>query len=800
MIQASPRLSWVLVGCALSTIAGCGGASSRYLSYVQRGEQYLAAGNLDKASVEFRNALQIKPRDARARYELGQVEERRGNAREALGSYLAAIEGDPSYTQARVGAGRVLVFAGLAPRALAVVEPGLKQHPDDPQLLTVRGAARAQSKDITGALADAERAVKIAPQDENAVALLASLYQQQGETARAIDLVAGALTHLPDSVDLREVLASLYLAADENPRAEAQLQKIVALAPRDLPRRYQLAGFYVRTGNLDAAQHVLEDAVRVAPDNSGAKLALVDFVASRRSRAQGEQTLRDYIAREPGNDDLRLGLGTLLQRTGTPAEAIAAYQEIITRDPAGKDAVVARDRIAAIQVAGGHVEEASKQLAAALRENPRDNEALTMRGSIALERGDAAAAIEDFRAVLHDRPSAVPLQRALARAYVASGQDALAEETLRNAMQAAPGDTPVSIDLAQLLLRTSRADAATTLLEETVRKAPQDPAAREALGRVYLATRDYAKARTAAEDLKTLAPRAAAGPYLAGLVAQQQGRFDDSQHEFERALQLAPSSMEALSALARVQLAHGQGAAAVARVRSYAVEHATDAAAVNLLGEALIATKSYAQAAEQLNRAIQLAPRWALPYNNLALARLASQDQAGAVDAYLAGLKQLPDEPQLVAGLANLYEQQGQVDRAIALYQELNARNPRLELAANNLAMLLANYRTDERSLDRARDLTAAFAGSSDAALLDTNGWVRLKLGDVADALPALEHAVERAPDSKVIHYHLAIAQLKAGQRDKARANLEMALSGAAHFTGSNDARATLNKLNAGTG
>jgi hypothetical protein len=27
-----------------------------------------------------------------------------------------------------------------------------------------------------------------------------------------------------------------------------------------------------------------------------------------------------------------------------------------------------------------------------------------------------------------------------------------------------------------------------------------------------------------------------------------------------------------------------------------------------------------------------------------------------------------------------------------------------------------------------------------------------------------------------------------------------MALSGAAHFTGSNDARATLNKLNAGTG
>ena len=72
---------------------------------------------------------------------------------------------------------------------------------------------------------------------------------------------------------------------------------------------------------------------------------------------------------------------------------------------------------------------------------------------------------------------------------------------------------------------------------------------------------------------------------------------------------------------------------------------------------------------------------------------------------------------------------------------------------------------------------------------------MRFKLGDLNDALPTLERAAERSPQSKVIHYHLAMAELKAGQRDKARTNLETALSGTPRFTGTDEARATLNTL-----
>jgi len=189
-----------------------------------------------------------------------------------------------------------------------------------------------------------------------------------------------------------------------------------------------------------------------------------------------------------------------------------------------------------------------------------------------------------------------------------------------------------------------------------------------------------------------------------------------------------------------------------------------------------------------------------VPYRNLAQVKIAKQDFAGAIGVYLAGLQATQQELRLATDLAALYEQQGRFDDAIQTYDALNKRFPKLELAANNLAMLLATYRKDEASLARARDLTAPFVGSENGALLDTHGWVRLKLGDLNEALPVLERAADRAPDSRVIRYHLGMAQFKAGQRDKARTSLENALQGSSSFAGRDEARITLAQLKSSAG
>jgi Flp pilus assembly protein TadD len=77
---------------------------------------------------------------------------------------------------------------------------------------------------------------------------------------------------------------------------------------------------------------------------------------------------------------------------------------------------------------------------------------------------------------------------------------------------------------------------------------------------------------------------------------------------------------------------------------------------------------------------------------------------------------------------------------------------------------------------------------------------VRFRRGDNDEALAALERAAELAPQSGVMRYHLGMAQMKAGQHDKAKQSLEKALAMTPRFPGSDEARASLATLQKGAG
>lgn len=783
-------------------LTGCGGAHTRYLSHLDRGKQYLADGNLDKASIEFRNALQIQPKDAVALYLNGKVAEARSNIREAYSYYQASLDADSKYDPARAGAGKMLIFAHAAKRALDIVEPGLEAHPDNADLLAVRAAAHQQLKDNEAARADAERAVQLQPTNENALAILAALYADAKDYQRGIALVAAALSRSPNSAELREVLTNLYLLSGQSALADEQMRKIVELKPQELAPRSQLALHLIRNHDLDAAQRVLEEAVRALSKSKSqanadqAKLMLVDFISRERSRAQGEKTLRDFIAKEPDNFDLQLGLGILLQRTGTAADALTVYHQIVTRAGTGPKGLMARNRMAAIYVAQRQFAPARKLVAEVLQKNPRDDDALILRATLAMQDNNPGDAIADLRAVLRDQPNSAALQRSLATAYLAKDQPALAEEALRAALKSAPKEPSVRLELAQLLARTDRMPQSVALLEETVKLLPDNLPAREGLIRGYLAAGNVPAAKAAAEELKVRQPQSAAGFYYAGLVAVREKRLADAETSFASALKSQPGRRDVLDSLVRVQVARGSYDAAIGTVRTALEQDSNNVELLNLLGELYLDRKDLKQAGDLFARASAQDPRQWQPLRNLARVKLASNDVEGAAGQYRVALKVAPTEAQLVADAAGFYEKQGRIDEAIAGYEALYKGNPRAQqFAANNLAMLLVTYKSDQLSLDRALDLTSSFSTSDNGTLLDTVGWVRFKRGEFRDALPTLERAAERSPESKVIRFHLAMTQLQLGLRDRARTNLESVLSGSSSFQGVDEARTALASL-----
>ena len=791
-------LNVVAVLALTALLAACGGAQSRFASHMKRGEAFYAAEDYAKASVEFRNAMQIEPLNAKARLAAGQAAERLGKPREALGLYQSVLDAAPDNLEARADLARLLLYGGATEPALKVIEPGLARHPDDPQLLTLRAGAESRQGKRDAAIADAERALKLAPNNEEAIQVRAGLYKQAGDLAAATTLVSEAIRQSPSSTVLRDMLADLYAAGGQPTRAEEQLRALIQLAPRKLQYRYQLAVFYSRANRLDDAQRVLEEAVTALPKSDEAKLTLVDFVSSRRTRAEGEQVLRGFIKREPDNYDLRLALGGLLQRSGALPEATATYDEVIRLDGTGSKGLVARNRLAALALQQGRYDEARRLTDEVLKNNPRDNDALTLQAGVALAKNDPGSAITDLRTVLRDQPDALAMRRLLAQAYEANGQPALAAEALRVAADQAPDDVGLSVALARVLRQTHQTEQAVTLLETAVRRAPKDVTARTLLAQAYLDKRDFAAARTAAHDLQTLSPDIPAGYHLAAMAAVGENRLGDAERDFEHALKLAPEAYDSLAALARLQIARGETDKAIERVKSATQGERPSAAALNLLGELYLLQKRTDPAIDAFRRAIDRTPKWWVPYRNLALARVAAGDAGSAMSAYEAGLKVSPNEPQLASELALLYETHGRANDAIALYEQLHRQNPQGDAIANALAMLLVTYRNDNASLDQARDLTSAFASSQDGSLLDANGWVHFKRGEYAQALPALQRAVQRSPDTKQYRYHLGMTELSLGQTERARSDLEAAVSGGARFAGSDEARTTLASLQKG--
>jgi predicted Zn-dependent protease len=788
--------SWLFAICSCALIVtGCGGAQARKAHHLEKGRSFLTAANFEKARVEFRNALQIAPNDSEARFENGVVDEKLGNPREAAQFYQGAIDSDKDNLRARVALGRLFLFGGAPERAIETINPGMAKHPDDPGLLTVRAAAREQLKDDAGALQDAQKAVQRAPTSEDAISVLAGIYKSENQTDKAEALLLDAIKRLPHTVDLRLVLAQFYASTGHEPEVEKLLTDLVAQNPAEKAHRLRLAQYYARLNRIDDAEKVLRDGIKAFPDERDLKIALIDFLAARRSRDVGEKELVAFIAQEPKDYPLRFALGGFYEQGKEPDKAAAVYRAVI--DAAGLDGpgITARNRLAAMRVQQNDVSGAEKLIAEVLAKNPRDNDALILRGNLALAQKDPKTAIADLRAVLRDQPNAAGVMRTLARAHLANGEPALAEETMRRAVEANPKDAGARMDLAQLLIQLGKPAQAETVVDELVKQQPNNMQALDVQFKAAAALKDLVLAKSAADAMVAVQPKSPLGVYYQGVVAEAEKRPKDALQLYAAALDLQPDASEPLEAITRVLVNEKRVPEALTRLDDSIARFPKVPVAPNLKGEVLLATQHPADAANAFKLAIEREPKWWTPYRNLAVAQTVAHDNDAATATLRDGIGKASDPIALEGELAGLYEHSGKVDEAIGVYDAELRRNPEADVAANNLAMLLVTYKKDSASLDRAKQLVARFSNSSNANFLDTYGWVLYKRGEGSAAVAALQNVVTKTPDSPVSLYHLGMAQALAGQSVAARDSLTRSLQSGKNFLGKDEAQATLDNL-----
>jgi len=778
---------------AILVLAGCESPEERAAGYVARAEQLLEEENLVKAELEVRNALQIEPNNADARFLLARVAESRGDFGEMAANLRAAVKSRPDFLEARLKLGTLYALSGAPDRANEQLVEVEKLAPNDPEVRVLKARLLAADGDLDAAAEELRVAITEKPDSMEAMGLLANVTAESDVDA-ALDIVDQAIASTEENRVLRILKVQLLERGGYLDRVESELRSIVADYPDEPVYSYQLARFLAGEGKVDDVEAVLGAVVARNPEDTEAKLALIQFTAGIRGPDEGQALLRRFIDESPDDHELRMVLARQLQVTGETEQAMAEYQKVV--DAAGNEdvALTATSRLAAIELGQDNTEAGEALIEEVIAVDSQNSEALLLRGALRYDRDELKDAVSDLRTVLRNQPENERAQLLLSRSHSKAGDFLLARDAYRRSIEMNPANVQATMELTRILVNESEFAKAEALLRDQTLVTPEDLNAPRALIAILVTNRRYDDALEEAQRVRELPERAAVGDFLSGGIYQARGQYEAAVNAFRASLDATPATREPLQGLISSLVRLERRDEAVSYLENLVAESPENLYAKTLLGQVLAGSGESDAAREIFEEALSGDSAWLPAYT--ALAGLEGGNSEAQIDVYRRGLEAVPNSQELALLLGTALERKGQFDEAIAAYEEVLRANPEMEVVANNLAALLADHRTDRGSFERARDLSEQFENSQNPAYLDTLGWVYYRLGEFDNAQPLLEKAVGAADTVPVLRYHLGMNYLAQNKPSLAREQLAAALeTPEIEFLGKAEAEAALAEI-----
>ncbi len=270
-----------------------------------------------------------------------------------------------------------------------------------------------------------------------------------------------------------------------------------------------------------------------------------------------------------------------------------------------------------------------------------------------------------------------------------------------------------------------------------------------------------------------------------------QGRdYAGARSSLNEVLSRNPDEIRALEILALSYVAQNQKPTALQIVREHAARRQKSAPVQYFSGQFLLRYGSRAEARAAFTSARAADPTFAAA--GFALADMDAIDgnldaARQALNALLAS-NQLPTAVQLRLGM--LEESAHNYTAATGHYRKVVESDPRNPVALNNLAYLLTDHGNQpDEALKYAQQ--AIEVDPENPAIQDTLGWVYYHKGVYRSAIKYLEAAVLKEGNPR-IKYHLAMACLRAGERERGKRTLEAALKAAPNLPEAKLAQAVL--------
>ncbi len=785
----SPFIKGMTLG-ALLLLTACQTAEERAESYYQSGLQLLEEGDEARALVELRNVFEHDGYHKEARLLYANTLVATGEETEAYGQYLRLIEQYPDTVDVRLTLAELGLKRGDWREVTRHSEAAFALAPEGDRITAIRAAIAyrdaLRQSDVQSEIAAVNRARRVLETSPDNIAALRLVIDAESRGATpevALPMIDKALAIDPDSFEFHTAKLRLFTSLKDDPSAVAQLEAMFVRFPDNSDVRTTLVNWYLAQQNFVAAEKILRDLAGDPADDPSGALTVVQFLR----QAEGDdaalaelEQLATVTEGEATNDLYRAMTAVILFEQDMDGDGQSMMQALVE----GLDDTDQSHRIRAMYARmlneSGQLEDAQALVSDILTEDRTNIAALKLRAEWAIAADAPDQAINDLRTALSQAPRDPETMLLLATAHERSGFPELAGERLALAVEVSGAAPEPALRYARFLLRDGRTQAAASVLKDARRAEPGNLELLSVLADLYLGEKDWPRATAllrelrAASDDNLRAKQVATA--LEAAILSGQDRTDESLAVLQDQLTGLDEDGRATLTIALAQIRAGK----VEEARTYlgqATSRRPDDVTLRLLTGSVAMMDGDADAAEETFRAVlQRAPDTEAAVRLLySLLHLQGRD-AEKAEVLDAGLQNIPESETLLWIKAGALEQAADIDGAIAIYEGLYASDSSNVIIANNLASLLATYKDDDASLERAFRVARRLRGMDVPAFQDTYGWIAFRRGDHAEALDYLKPAAASLPGDPLVQYHLGRAYHALGQTRSAETALARAV------------------------
>jgi tetratricopeptide (TPR) repeat protein len=689
-------------------------------AFVASADRYARAGELAKAVIEYRNAIEHDDSAASTHFKLGLVYERLGDTDRASASFVRVAQLDPSHVDARLRASSAWLARGRYAEARRIAEEAVSLQPRNVTALAIAAAADAGLGNVVRARHVLDEALAIEPRSAFARRAFGTALLRRGSLKDAREMLQTAVEGDPGTAAGWTALGEACWRLGDVPAAESAFQRAAQVDPDSADVHKFLAAFYVRTGRADRAESHFR---MLAGKSADRRLVLADY----------------YMAADRNDDAAReLELITDKRLTG-----------------------VVRLRQAAIHYRRGDKAEAYRQLDTVFADKAVEPDARLLKSELLLRDADVVGAIKEAERSAALRPGWPAASYMVAVIHLMRGDAVEATRWLQRARSEGADGPAIDLGLARAALAQGQIDQAIRLTQAVVANAPSLQSYL-VLARALRGKGDLDRARDAVASARLHGKDAPALDVEEGQLELAAHRPKLARRAFTRALQHGPASAQARAGLIASTVADGEMSSARLWVDQWLASDPGNVQTM-LLSAQLDAVEGRPEAAERtLLQAEQTAPNDPDVAEALARLSLARGNTADAAKhmARAADNRARPVAEFVAVGM--LREEAGDVTGATAAYERALALDPDAAIAANNLAWIYARGQRMDEALELAERAQLSLRDLPQS--LHTLGWMYYLRGMNDRAIDWLQRARDRAPDNPLYHRDLAQAYSKAGR------------------------------------